>query len=565
MKRIQKINAAAMAMMLPAAMLLAACSSEDNLTEPNTVAVGDAQISITIEPFETTKKNPKSRAATDETKPDTVIFENGLRAVVSVEEDEPEANTRAAIADGHYTIYACDATTGARITGTGKLLKGTFSGGVFTRDAGTALRLAPGTYKFVCINDAVTDRGTYLEVNSIPTSVTQNCNAQIGTTTETISGTDWQVKFIMRHQNARVRFHVVAYSDHMGNLSGDFKGGNWQQPYYQKYSIDGTTITGHSETDSYNRLLSYFTMPTTSTTYNATYVQAHDFYGSYVYLTPGVNLNACIWNVGQVYGKAITNFTSKLTNLVRNHSYTITYRILPDALYLFQDGTAGAISEKGSRTPIGVIVSEKTNTKEGMAVALKSVIDEFGGSGIVYGTWGPRMFVANNTSNFSDYTDGMQDMDGYKWTHDPAGSTDGTVKADNENDYTVFYYAAHYNPGVSVTGTNVGKWYLPALGEWKQMIMTLANWDGVLTFVGNGGSGDLAAANVNRMNKAFTDAGGTTLFDTSLTTRHYWSSSEVGSIYNPLLSYNPTNNKIVCSPEGYRHNNYAEVRPFVHF
>ena len=67
------------------------------------------------------------------------------------------------------------------------------------------------------------------------------------------------------------------------------------------------------------------------------------------------------------------------------------------------------------------------------------------------------------------------------------------------------------------------------------------------------------------MNKAFTDAGGTTLFDTSLTTRHYWSSSEVGSIYNPLLSYNPTNNKIVCSPEGYRHNNYAEVRPFVHF
>ncbi|WP_025066117.1 hypothetical protein [Hoylesella enoeca] len=128
MKRIQKINAAAMAIMLPAVLLFAACSSEDNLTEPNTVAVGDAQISITVEPFETAKKNPKSRAATDETKPDTVIFETGLRAVVSVEEDEPEANTRAAIADGHYTIYACDATTGARITGTDKLLKGTFSG-----------------------------------------------------------------------------------------------------------------------------------------------------------------------------------------------------------------------------------------------------------------------------------------------------------------------------------------------------------------------------------------------------------------------------------------------------
>ena len=255
-----------------------------------------------------------------------------------------------------------------------------------------------------------------------------------------------------------------------------------------------------------------------------------------------------------------------MTNLVRNHSYTITYRILPDALYLFQDGTAGAISEKGSRTPIGVIGSEKTNTKEGMAIALKSVIGEFGNSNIVYGTWGSRMFVANNTSNFSDYTDGMQDMDGYKWTHDPAGSTDGTVKADNENDYTVFYRAAHYNPGVSVTGINVGKWYLPALGEWKQMIMTLANWDGLMTFGSGGGSGDLAAANVNRMNKAFTDAGGTEIFNTSINNHAYWSSSEIGYIFNPLFGgYNPLTNKIECGPHAARHNNTAEVRPFVHF
>ena len=568
MKRIQKINAAAMAIMLPAVLLFAACSSEDNLTEPNEVAVGDARISITVEPFETTKKSPKSRVEADEAKPDTVIFENGLRAVVSVEEDdsETEANTRAAIADGHYTIYACDATTGARITGTDKLLKGTFSGGVFTRDAGTALRLAPGTYKFVCINDAVTDNGTSLVINTKSTSTSQAGDAQIGTATETISGTDWQVKFIMRHQNARVRFHVIAYSDHMENINGVLSGGGIVQPYSRQYSIDGTTSITNGHTDPYGNPLSYFTMPTTSTTYNATYVQAHDFYGSYMYFTPGVNLNSCNWNVGQVYGKAITNFTSKLTNLVRNHSYTITYRILPDALYLFQDGTAGAISEKGSRTPIGVIVSEKTNAKEGMAVALKSVITEYGTAYSEYGAWGSRMFVANNTSNFSDYTDGMQDMDGYKWTYDPTGSTDGTVKADNKNDYTMFYRAAHYNPGVSVTGTNVGKWYLPALGEWKQMVMTLANWDGLMTSSFSFEvHGDLAVANVNRMNKAFTDAGGTTLFDTSLTTRHYWSSSEVGYIYNPLLSYNPTSNQVMFSDEAARHNNVAEVRPFVHF
>ena len=129
----------------------------------------------------------------------------------------------------------------------------------------------------------------------------------------------------------------------------------------------------------------------------------------------------------------------------------------------------------------------------------------------------------------------------------------------------MFYRAAHYNPGVSVTGINVGKWYLPALGEWKQMIMTLANWDGLMTFVGNGGSGDLAAANVNRMNKAFTDAGGTEIFNTSINNHEYWSSSEVGSIYNPLFGHDFLTNKIVCGPAAYRHNNTAEVRPFVHF
>ena len=201
-----------------------------------------------------------------------------------------------------------------------------------------------------------------------------------------------------------------------------------------------------------------------------------------------------------------------------------------------------------------------------MAVALKSVINEYGTTQSEYGAWDSRMFVANNTSNFSDYTDGVQDMDGYKWTYDPTGSTDGTVKADNKYDYTVFYRAAHYNPGVSVTGTNVGKWYLPALGEWKQMVMTLANWDGVLTSSSSVEVyGDLAVANVSRMNKAFTDAGGTTLFNTSHTVREYWSSSEVGHIYNPLLLYYPDSNHVTFSEHGARHNNVAEVRPFVHF
>ena len=101
------------------------------------------------------------------TKPDTVLLANGMRAVVSMEEDAPEtqAATRATMDDGHYTIFALDPATGDRITGTKKQLTGTVTGGVFQSDAGSEMILDPGTYKFVCINDAVTDHGTSLQVH----------------------------------------------------------------------------------------------------------------------------------------------------------------------------------------------------------------------------------------------------------------------------------------------------------------------------------------------------------------------------------------------------------------
>lgn len=466
--------------MLQAALLLLACSSEENIPASGGIAVTDAHINISVAPFETSSGKAKTRAGgTDETKADTVLLANGMRAICTVEEDDEAEQTRAPkpIADGHYTIYACDPVTGNRITGPDKLLKGTVTGGVFQSDGGTRLFLDPGTYKFVCINDAVEDNGTHLIINtgcrleSSPTYTPSAGDAQIGTATETISGDNWQVNFTMRHQNTRVRLHVIAYSDHMDDPWG-FVAGSLNAAFGRQYNIDGTSPVITMRVPSLNTyVLSCFKMLATSTDYNATYVRAHDFYSDYMYLTPGVDIVG--GNIGfdinsHLYGKQIpVNGSIKPIGALQNHSYTVTYRILPDALYLFEDGICGAYSEKGSRTPIAVVGREKTNAKEGLAVALKNTEKAY--YGVLSKIPGYVDYYKLNNKNYHSVNDAdlWTDELGEQWTWESSGSSNGDIKANNKEGYGAFYLAAHYNPGVALTGDMVGKrWFFPAIGDW---------------------------------------------------------------------------------------------------
>ena len=477
--------------LLQAALLLSACSSEENIPASGGIAVTDAHINISVAPFETSNSKAKTRAGgTDETKADTVLLANGMRAICTVEEDDEAEQTRAPkpIADGHYTIYACDPVTGNRITGPDKLLKGTVTGGVFQSDAGTRLFLDPGTYKFVCINDAVEDNGTHLIINTgcylgpTPTYSPSAGDAQIGTATETISGDNWQVNFTMHHQNTRVRLHVIAYSDHMDDPWG-IVAGVLNAAYGRQYNIDGTSpvVTMRVPTLS-NYYLSCFKMPATSTNYNATYVRAHDFYSDYMYLTPGVDIVA--GNIGfdinsHLYGKQIPgNGFNKQIDALQNHSYTITYRILPNALYLFQDGTCGALAEKGSRKVIGVVAKEKTNSEEGTAAAISHV--KGGTAKYIFGT---NTTTLDNQRQYNDadklkaFREASETDDGYNNTW--GVSHDGvTIKANEQTRYPAFYAAAHYDEelaaqGITLTGNMVGrKWFLPSVKEWVQLFNT---------------------------------------------------------------------------------------------
>ncbi|WP_315322595.1 hypothetical protein [Segatella oulorum] len=467
--------------MLQAALLLSACSSEENIPVSGGIAVTDAHINISVAPFETSNGKAKTRAeGTDETKADTVLLANGMRAICTVEEDDEAEQTRAPkpITDGHYTIYACDPVTGNRITGPDKLLKGTVTGGVFQSDGGTRLFLAPGTYKFVCINDAVEltnsgltlDAGNHGIIGTVHTPVASAGDAQIGVATETISGANWRVNFVMEHQYARLRVRIVAYTDHIDNAFG------YQNFDHFGYYSAWCTPTGSvaSPISNSHFVHSGFTLPATSTTYNKTYVRAHDFYSSYMYILgsndfyPKTDISI---ESGNIYGKNMSissnSSSTYYVSVKRNYSYTVTYRILPDALYLFEDGSCGAYSEKGSRTPIAVVGREKTNAKEGLAVALKNTEKAY--YGVLSKIPGYVDYYKLNNKNYHSVNDAdlWTDELGEQWTWESSGSSNGDIKANNKEGYGAFYLAAHYNPGVTLTGDMVGKrWFFPAIGDW---------------------------------------------------------------------------------------------------
>ena len=118
----------------------------------------------------------------------------------------------------------------------------------------------------------------------------------------------------------------------------------------------------------------------------------------------------------------------------------------------FKDTTFGG----GTKTPVGIVADPTAH----VAIALKNANE-----GTKY-EWTTNYSNGVNTLVYSPIETGLTGMNGYKWTWETAGTTDNTVKANQQTAYPAFYAAGHYNPGVTVSSTLVGKkWYLPSLGE----------------------------------------------------------------------------------------------------
>ena len=511
---------------LSALLMFSACANDDIANSENEVTLNGHKLNITINE-ETFEAESPTRAA-QVVHRDTIDMGDGLIAEVSIEPDKaastPQpAKTRAAMSEGHYTIYAVDAA-GNRVADE---LSGTVSNGKFIPDVNKRIRLAPGTYTFVCHNDAFTKTSTGLSIG-----IGISTYPMMGKVTKTLSGGVETVSFNMKHLAARVRAQVTTYTAYakmknygtyltaVGNKFSQMEFDN--RGAFQQRVPSGPTLYTRDGIESFSndgaKPYSY-------------YVEPFDVISSYSYIPLAENenipANGLVYTFnGSYHGKGKQESITIDTPLERNHTYLVKLTMkTKDPLYLYQDGTVGYLGDKevGTREPIALVINEKTATEKGMAVALKDA-GQRGTPGFGYynvGIGGDDGTINNMQGYEITYTTNYCYYPGPTPTVPPAD-----IKSAPYETYGYAYYlAAHYNPGIQVTGSNVGKWFLASSGQWTRLLVKYGELDkskmpsdfNIPTYTGElhpcFAVNSTTPLNTAKLASAFTQAGGTFSMD----------------------------------------------------
>lgn len=454
--------------------LFTACSTEEEQAQPQQNLVNLAakgKIILSMQDFNTAREITRAVQAPTDTQ--VVDLDNGMTAEISVERGRKRktAVTRAFdIYNGHFNLYALNPATNQRV---GNVLRGTISSvwvpkptpldpsagkyeATLTPDAGLSpLMLAPGTYKFVCYNDAVEDNGTNLTIKN------GFDNPLIGSTTATIpaNSIEYKVNIEMKHPAVQCLVSVK-------NLIGS------GEPTAGFVNMKGRLIATTTKAIRYSADLSSKTVipGTDILEFPLEGYDTNENHSRYLYVLPGdgTDMKLEFYN-GTCYYKSVGTLKTSLTKLgtmSANDNYKLNIKINPAYEYLFNDGTTGYLRDKGTRTPIGIVVRRKTAAEKGLAVALNraSTSQEY-----VF-TLGYSGTYNTNKRVISTLTDAFTDMDGYAYTWDANTSSNNEVKAFSDK-YPAFKLAANYNPGVPTSG--IGRWFLPSLGQIKLMITTI--------------------------------------------------------------------------------------------
>ena len=549
-------------------LLLSACSSEENMADTgNKIDVAKGiRFQFTEEGFEPGEVAAAKQGTRALPEPQEIDLGNGIIAEATLEPDTAGcAQTRAGnpVPDGTYKIYAIDAG-GTRHDG----LTGTMTGGVFTPSG--HWELEAGTYTFVCINSAVTDNGNelYVKLNH------EDGMPLIGVSDPITVTNPWDVlvSFVMRHQQARVRYQFVSYTEPIESPSL-----RWLNcdPHYDVGSAyfdlkgnrlrDGGTAAGIFYPSKVIHLNQAY-QPSSITkeyTYTTDYILCSPEFLSATYYAIG----------GTLYGRTLwSNKGVVIGPFQKNHSYIWKLKLKnKDPWYLYNDGTIGSLAKRGSRTPIGIVLEDKTATKDGTAIALDIAPVSLypivtGYNGVMWDRRTPPLSQANNKL-CPTHAAAIADMDGYKYTWEGAGSADGvTIKA-NSLDYPAFYIAARYGNqlaanSITVSGSMVGrKWYLPAYGE----LLKLRSVFGSTLPMPNqlDDSAVIDPATMARIDAAFTAAGAPALSSHD-NPGCSWTSTET----DPEAAVNYYPNHLGAdnvAGKGQSVLSYFQVIPFVHF
>ena len=515
----KKINRLTLVLTLMAAGLFAGCASDEEATRENQkIALDGSHFKFTEVAYQAEQAVTRAAASV---KPTTVDLGDGLEAEVSVTPDAPTGKTRAVdpISDGKYTILAFDPST-HNLQGK---LEGSVTGGVFAPDAGQKLLLDPGTYDFTCFSEPVVydEPNKRLVVKNWLTKSPTIAHAQA-----TIAGDDYEVAFNMEHKSARVRLNIT--SDILSEntpidayLQGTtFLTGYWVQDWYTAFS-GALNNTGNF---FYNvpQPLTFTNIAPVTTQTGTTCTSA------YGYMLPSTAPNNSLrdytlhFTAGTIGGAPLAGKTVDLSGATfptgfqwdYNQSITINVNV-KGQLYLFEDGKARVYAGRGTHTPIGLVIQQKwepTNQK-GMACALEIIKDPVSPNPVTHGdayAWEDetKTLPSNpdhlNTTVYNGVHDGQNDVNGYNWTWDANSTKDHVVRGDAKEKYPAFYQAGHYTPSnATITGANIGKWYIPAAGE----VMELFRLFGTVTVPANEpwrGNCYMAQTDVDKMLAAFT-------------------------------------------------------------
>ena len=506
--------------------LCSACSTESTLDTEKTIEIGNnVQITLSEEPYLAEK--PATRATAIWNK--TIDLGNNMICEIALRPDtanlSPNKATRAAMSEGHYNIFVFDAS-GHKLTGADKSLSGTVTNGKFVPDVNKYIRLEQGTYTFVCTNmDNMDDNGQLIVKRKAE-------NPMLGYVTQYISGSGLkEISFSMKHLAARIRTEVTSYTVYATNLKAHHDLSNYfALPQYFDYKgnpIDHTA-TASEISQYYNTDYREIEMPLKKIGDQkfSSIVKPFKVTSDYMYFAGTSANTAGAWfdlgARGPLYG-GYANFSLDIYDsdypIRMNHSYVFTLEFRTRRpLYLYQDGTVGYLADKADRTPVAVVVKEKTETEDGMAAALKGAGDQ---------QWNVTPGVKYNISTFS-YNNAYSDMLGYQYTWEAAYTKDNVVKA-TSNNYPAFKAAAEYNPGVTVTDGLVGrKWFLPSLGQFKYLY-TLGGTD-VSTL--NGTYTTPVSTNVDNIMQAFTNAGGETFLNKTC-----WTATELDVRFSSTIRF----------------------------
>ena len=558
---------------LSALLMFSACANDDIANSENEVTLNGHKLNITIN--EETFEAEKPTRAAQVVHCDTIDMGDGLIAEVSIEPDKaapmPQpAKTRAAMSEGHYTIYAVDAA-GNRVADE---LSGTVSNGKFIPDINKKIRLDPGTYTFVCHNDAFTKTATGLSIGSGISTY-----PMMGTVTKTLSGGNETVSFNMKHLAARIRAQVTTYTAYakmksngtyltaVGNKFSDMEFDN--RGTFQQRVSSGPTLYTRDGIESFSndgaKPYSY-------------YVEPFDVISSYSYIPLAENenipANGLVYTLnGSYHGKEKQKSITIDTPLERNHTYLVKATVkTKDPLCLYQDGTVGYAGDKevGTREPIALVINEKTATEKGMAVALKDA-GQRGTPGFGYynvGIGGDDGTINNMQGYDITYTTNYCYYPGPTPTVPPAD-----IKSEPWETYGYAYYlAAHYNPGIQVTGSNVGKWFLASSGQWTPLLVKYGELDkskmpsdfNIQTYTSEAhpcfAENSTTPLNTAKLASAFTQAGGTFSMDDQ-----YPVSGTVNGGYAGYIGFTPT--KVGWGYDIFVRNGTGAglVHPFVYF